>query len=224
MTFYFPGTGPDSWRALLADPAKHWKKGRSARSLAHCWEAASGFPPDVVRVCDVSTYEHLTDLEFVAGFPEHQVPLPGGRRPSQTDVFVLARGSGGLVAIAVEGKVDEPFGPTVVEWLGSDPSEGKLQRLAYLLDLLGLDRPASLGLRYQLLHRTASAVIEAERFGASTALMLVHTWAQNDEGYADYRDFAMAIGGKPEINSVTATNVPALHVGWVRGDPRWLQA
>jgi len=224
MTFYFPGTGPDSWRALLADPLKHWKTGRSARSLAHCWETASGFPSEVAEVLDESTYEHLTDLVFVAGFPEHQVPLPGGRRPSQTDVFVLARGSQGLVAIAVEGKVDEPFGPTVEEWLGSDPSQGKLQRLAYLLDLLGLAHSTALGLRYQLLHRTASAVIEAESFDASTALMLVHTWAQNDEGYADYRDFAMAIGGNPEINSVTVTNVPALHVGWVRGDPRWLQA
>ena len=224
MTFYFPGTGPESWRALLADPAKHWKTGRSARSLAHCWEAASGFPSEVADVLDGSIYEPLVNLEFVAGFPEHQVPLPGGRRPSQTDVFVLARGSRGLVAIAVEGKVDEPFGPTVDEWLGAEPSEGKLQRLAYLIDLLGLDRSTSLRLRYQLLHRTASAVIEATRFDASTALMLVHTWARSDEGYTDYRDFAAAIGGEPAIDAVTATNVPALHVGWVRGDPRWLQA
>jgi len=224
MTFYFPGTGPESWQTLLADPVKHWKTGRSARSLAHCWEAASGFPSEVAEVLDGSTCEPLVNLEFVAGFPEHQVPLPGGRRPSQTDVFVLARGSQGLVAIAVEGKVDEPFGATVEEWLGADPSEGKLQRLAYLIDLLGLDHPTSLGLRYQLLHRTASAVTEARRFDASAALMLVHTWAQNDEGYADYRDFTAAIGGEPEINSVTVTNVPALHVGWARGDPRWLQA
>ena len=42
-------SGPDDWRALLADPAKHWRTGYSARTLAHCWEVANGFPPEVAK-------------------------------------------------------------------------------------------------------------------------------------------------------------------------------
>ena len=56
------------------------------------------------------------------------MPLPGGRRESQTDVFVLARRARGLVAIAVEGKVDEAFGPTVAE-RQTNPFRGVEERL-----------------------------------------------------------------------------------------------
>jgi hypothetical protein len=36
------------------------------------------------------------------------VELPGGERPSQTDILALCSNDDGLVAIAVEAKVDEP--------------------------------------------------------------------------------------------------------------------
>jgi hypothetical protein len=223
MNFYTPTDGPTAWQALLGDPVKHWKTGRSARTLAYCWESAKGFPPEVSAVLDASVYYELHDLQFVAGFPEHEVPLPGGRRPSQTDVFVLATGSAGLVSIAVEGKVDESFDKTVNTWLGDQPSIGKRKRLAYLCDLLGIATDVALVLRYQLLHRTASAIIEANRFSAGPAVMLVHSWAPNFEGFDDYRAFVNTLGGSPEVDSVTrATTVNDLYIGWVRGEPEWL--
>jgi hypothetical protein len=43
-------SGPEDWKALLVDPVKHWRTGYSARTLARCWEAANGFPPEVVKV------------------------------------------------------------------------------------------------------------------------------------------------------------------------------
>ncbi len=223
MNFYIPTDGPTAWQALLGDPVKHWKTGRSARTLAYCWESAKGFPPEVSAVLDESTHDDLHDLQFVAGFPEHEVPLPGGRRASQTDVFVLATGGGSLVSIAIEGKVDEPFGDTVVDWLGSDPSPGKQRRLAYLCDLLGITIDEAIDLRYQLLHRTASAIIEAQRFKAGPAVMLVHSWAPNLEGFDDYSAFATVLGGSPEVDSVTdVTSVDGLYIGWVRGESEWL--
>ena len=223
MSFYTPTNGPTAWQALLGDPAKHWKTGRSARTLAYCWESAKGFPPEVSAVLNTSVYDELHDLQFVAGFPEHEVSLPGGRRPSQTDVFVLATGSDGLVSIAIEGKVDESFDKTVVDWLGSDPSPGKRKRLAYLCELLGITTEGALALRYQLLHRTASAIIEADRFKAEPAVMLVHSWALNLEGFADYSAFVTALGGSPEVDSVTrVTTVNDLFVGFIRGEPEWL--
>ncbi|RYY05738.1 MAG: hypothetical protein EON55_25125, partial [Alphaproteobacteria bacterium] len=72
-------------------------------------------------------------------------------------MFALVRHETGLVGCTVEGKVDEPFGPTVAQQMAS-PSPGKIERLAYLCDLLGIsDCPPDV--HYQLLHRTASALI-----------------------------------------------------------------
>ena len=65
------------------------------------------------------------------------MPLPGGDRPTQSDLWVLARGADAGLSISVEGKKSEPFGPTVGEWL-KGASEGKLERLRYLRDVLGL--------------------------------------------------------------------------------------
>ena len=36
----------------------------------------------------------LREAEFLLAIPEHEVPLPGGIRPSQNDLWVLARGAG----------------------------------------------------------------------------------------------------------------------------------
>lgn len=190
--FLVPTDSPESWKSLLAEPEKHWKEGRSAWMLAHAWEGADGFPDEVVRILGSGDAEVLRDLEFVAGFPEWQTPLPGGRRPSQTDLMVLARNAAGqLVVIGVEGKVDEPFGPIVGDWYaGATP--GKQERLGFLIERLGLEEKDVLGLRYQLLHRTVSAVLEAERFGATTAVMLVHSFDSNGAGYADYLAFKEA--------------------------------
>jgi len=41
-------------------------------------------------------------IEILAAFPEYKVPLLGGRRASQNDIFILAKGAGQLVSIMVE--------------------------------------------------------------------------------------------------------------------------
>jgi hypothetical protein len=116
----------------LADPAKHWKTGYSARTLSYCWEAADGFPSEVARALQQTDDAAFGDLTPLLAIPEFKVPLPGGLRPSQNDLFVLARGAKGPVSIMVEGKVSESFGPTLGEWLG-DTSPGKKSRLRFLL-------------------------------------------------------------------------------------------
>jgi Domain of unknown function (DUF6946) len=80
--------------------------------LARCWEAADGFPPEVEAILRSAGQTDMVGLEPLLIVPEYRIPLPGGSRASQTDVFVLARSATGLVTIAVEGKVDEAFGPT----------------------------------------------------------------------------------------------------------------
>jgi len=62
---------------------------------------------------DTADDPRLNDLDLVLAVPEWRVDLPGGTRPSHTDLLVLMRGTSGLSARAVVGKVDEPLGPTV---------------------------------------------------------------------------------------------------------------
>ena len=95
--------------------------------------------------------------------------------------------------VAIEAKVDAGFDKTVDEWCVR-PSPGKEARLAQLCTLFGLD-PASVGaLRYQLLHRTAAAVIEAKRYRAGRAAMIVQSWSVDRDGYDDYLGFFAAVG------------------------------
>lgn len=219
---YIPATSAEQWLQFLAKPEKHWRQGYSARTLAYCWQEADGFPAEVKAT--LSSSPHFSDIELLFAIPEHQVSLPGGSRPSQNDVWVLARDSGSLVSIAVEGKVSEPFGPTMQEWL-ADSSPDKAERLAYLCAQLGLVAPLPDGLRYQLLHRAASAVIEAKRFNAAHAVTLVHSFSQSDEWFQDYASFVSLFGGAPSVNrlvSVGSRGGISLHFCWVRGDARFL--
>lgn len=221
--FFAPADRADDWKQLLAKPY-HWKTGRSAKSLAHSWTEAGGFPHDVSRTFNSSRSAELHGLEFLVGFPEYEVDLPGGKRPSQNDVFVLAMGSHGLVTIAVEGKVSEPFDRPVGERF-ADPTPGQEERLNYLLNLLGLERRAVDDIGYQLLHRSASAIIEARRFGATHAVMLVHSFSQKLEHFDDYSRFAALYGIEGRPNSVVPTgrlDDVNFSIGWVIGSAEYL--
>ena len=220
--FCVPTNGVESWQMLLADPVKHWKTGYSAKALAYCWEEARGFPEEVLELFKD------TDLEgakFLLGIPEHQVPLPGGNTKSQNDVFVLAKNDSGLVSIAVEGKVSEPFGPTLGEWM-MDASPGKITRLNYLKEQLGLTDELNMNVRYQLLHRTASAVIEAKSFGAKTAAMIVHSFSQENEWFDDYSVFIGLYGKSAKVGDlVFVRNIDGidLYLGWAKGRAKYLE-
>jgi hypothetical protein len=172
---------------------KHWRTGYSARTLAYCWEAAEGFPPEVAEALKRTDEAALSDLTPILAVPEFKVPLSGGARPSQNDLFVLARGAQGPVSIMVEGKVNESFGPTLGEWR-DDASEGKESRLRFLLSTVGLVGNPGDSIRYQLLHRAASSVITGEQFRAAAALILVHSFSEQRVGWGDYKAFAKLFG------------------------------
>jgi uncharacterized protein DUF6946 len=214
---YIPATKPEDWKALLADPEKHWRKGYSAMSLTYAWQSVNGFPPAVKHAFKESGIDLFQGTEILFAFPEHQVSLPGGSAASQNDLYVLAKGKGQLISIAVEGKVSEPFDKKVSEWF-QNPSKGKRKRLEYLCGQLGLDMDQVYDIRYQLLHRTASAVIEAERFNATSALMLVHSFSKTMEWFQDYADFASLYGIDADPNRIypaTSIHGIGLYLGWV---------
>ena len=223
--FFSPADRAEDWQQLLAKPKLHWKTGYSAKSLAHSWTEAAGFPSEVSTVLQTSGIPAIQDLHFLLGFPEYDVPLPGGKRPSQNDVFVLARNQSGLVTMAVEGKVSEPFDkPIGIRF--ANPTPGETERLTYLCNLLQLKRDRLDHIGYQLLHRTASALIEADRFGASHAIMLVHSFSKTLEHFDDYANFAALYAIKATPNSIAhAAQIDGieLYLAWVLGNPEYLK-
>lgn len=84
-------SGPQDWNNLLVDPGKQWNRGYSARTLAYCWEASDGFPPEVAKPFAMSNEHLLAELTPILAIPEFKVSLPGSIRASQNDIFVLAR-------------------------------------------------------------------------------------------------------------------------------------
>ena len=224
-TTYIPTSKPDDWKSLLAEPEKHWKTGYSARALAYCWEEAKGFPECVREVFTSSKVELFQDIKLLLAFPEYKVPLPGGSRPSQNDIFVIAKGNNRLVSLMVEGKVSEPFGETIAEWK-KNYTDGKKTRLIFLLETLQLNDSQIDSIRYQLVHRTASAIIEAKKFGFGNALMLVHSFSPSNEGFGDYCKFLALFGKKGKVDTLSsAKSIDGLNLyfAWVKGSEKYLR-
>lgn len=221
---YVPSRGPDDWKALLADPNRQWAKGYSARTLAKCWESAQGFPPEIKQV--FSQHPQFNKLEPLLIFPEWKVSLPGGKRPSQNDIFVLASTGDSLVSITVEGKVSEDFNIPLGDWQkGASP--GKLKRLEFLVRELGLRSPIQNEIRYQLLHRAASAIIEAKKFRANHAMMLIHSFSPTNEWFENFEAFVSLFGLPPKVGHLFSVLNPgkiSFHMAWVHGDESFLES
>jgi len=204
-----PTDGPEDWRAFLAKPDLHWKAGYSAMETAFSWEAQKGLPPEIVRL--------FPNAELLLAVPEYKVALPGGTRDSQNDVFALLRDDDGIITCMVEAKRNEPFGPTLDEWL-KDASQGKLTRLASICKLLGV-QPDDLDgtLRYQLFHRAASALVTAKQFHTKRAALVVQSFSPEHCWYDDYQAFTALFGLSPDPDELKRTLLPegtALFFGW----------
>jgi hypothetical protein len=218
---YVPSASPLAWKALLAQPELHWKAGYSAMTLARCWEeAAERLPREIQRLLDSDPPGPLSGARLLLAFPEYCVPLPGGSTATQTDVFAIVRGAQGLGVLAVEGKVDEEFGPTVE----SKAKAGAADRLKYLHELLSLAPTATSQLRYQLVHRTAAAILLAQEFGATAAAMIVHSFSPSGMWYSDFEAFVRAFGADPAKERLIPVGERAgiaLFLGWATGDERF---
>ena len=209
---YLPASGLNDWRKLLADPEKHWRPGYSAQATAQAWQIAGGLPPEVADILGPGA-------ELLLAIPEHKVPMPGRGRESQCDVFALAKAGGQTIAVAVEGKVAEPFGPTIGEWLAA-PTREKAARISAICGMLGLRALPEPSLRYQLFHRTAAAVIEARRFETDAAAMIVHSFSPQHLWFDDFVAFCAAFNLTPTRGAASVATLPdgrRLILGWASG-------
>ena len=149
--------------------------------------------------------------------------LEGGETASHTDVLALARNDKGLCVIAVEAKVNEDFGPLLRD-KRAKASAGQGKRLDYLHSLLGVRHFEDL-IRYQLLHRTASALLTAREFHAQAAVMLVHSFGNKPNLRAEFDAFCNALGTKPlspGVNVAPTFSSPRLYMAWCSGNRKYL--
>lgn len=222
---FIPSNGPESWKALLSDPEKHWRTGYSAYSTAYSWEEAEGLPSEIENLFKKSDQGALQDASLAFAVPEYMVPLAGGSKPSQNDVFALVSCAGGLVSMMVEGKARESFDVPLEAWIRKTSPSGAEARLNDLIDNLGLQASIPKTIHYQLLHRTASAVIEAKKFHAPYAVMIVQSFEPNDElnHYNDFTDFVKLYGKetqKERLIYLTTIGGIQLYTAWVQSTAR----
>lgn len=220
---FFPSHGPTHWRQFLGNPDVHWKRGRSAFELAVSWELAHqkprGLPREIATALDAVPQLNSAELRFA--LPEYKVALDTTRGQSQSDLWALLQNERGLMSLAVEGKAGEHFDELVEVWLGADKGKGaRPRRFQWLCDQLRID--GSQGncdkLRYQLFHRTAAALIMAERYKAFAAVMIIQSFPGGEVSWNDFKTFAAFLGTDVRVESVSAVpahDSPLLYIGWI---------
>jgi len=215
---HVPVVTPEKIFPDLGKGELYWRKGYSAFEHAHSWALGNGIPKPVRRITNQGP--EWSKATLVNAFFERDVQLTTPGRPSQTDLIVIADLGSELGVIAVEGKVEEPFGELVSEWRNS---EGKSRRFKGLCNTFELDSESVESFRYQLFHRTASAIYEAQRWHAAHAIMLVHSFSAKHTSFPDFAAFADLIRMPvAEINSLSCKRVfegVSLRLGWVADDP-----
>ena len=104
------------------------------------------------------------------------------------------------------------------------PPPGKQVRLERLAQTLGLDLADVGGIRYQLLHRTASAIYEATRYRCRHAMMLVHSFSPTHRWFEDFAAFSSLMDQPVSIpGSVSIAKICdgfSLRPAWVADSPR----
>jgi hypothetical protein len=217
---HVPLLKPEDVRPHLADPDLHWKQGYSAQELALAWSNSSNDFPASVRAVLKSAPEYA-EAKLVDGFFEREVELGSAGRNSQTDLMVVARLGDELGIVAVEGKVEESFSELVKEW---NDTPGKETRLKGLCKSLDLERINVEDIRYQLIHRTVSAIYEAKRYCSRHALMLVHSFSRTHKWFDDFTHFSRALGipvNQPGLCSpAKQCDGVSLRLAWVADNPQ----
>ena len=219
MSLFF---GPDE--SILLKPADvirflgkqelHWNKERSAYQAAHSWFLAKGLPGSIQAI--LKSDPAFAGSALRKATFENKTSLDSYGRESQTDVLAILNTDKGKAVLGVEAKVDESFGPLVQEW--NDYGTGKLRRLVGLLERLQFKSTVIGALRYQLFHRTAATLIEAEKIRAPDAALIIQSFDKGRAGFEDFVAFADAFGtpvSKPgELSIPKRLGDVTIRLGW----------
>ena len=204
-------TTVEQWKQFAPpkDKEKHWKDGRSAKSLAQ-------FMTDKNQVKKLESI--LNELGYdtkgiISCTPEANTALPGTGNGRNHDLLMIGKD---FVA-GIEAKVSESFGKTISkELMGA--SENKQYRIDTLAkELFGCEINADSGdLKYQLLTGAYGTLREAKNNKKSKALFLVIVFTdgitREDENAVnrnndDFKNFCKCINLSEEGGTICKSNV-----------------
>ena len=206
-------TTVEEWYQFAPPKAKgkHWKDGRSAKSLAQ-------FMTDKNQVKKLE--DILVELEYdtngvISCTPEANTVLPCKGNGRNHDLLMI----GEDFVVGIEAKVSEPFGEEISTELieASDNKKGRIDKLAN--ELFGCkinEVKDGLELRYQLLTGVYGTLLEAENNKKSKALFLVVVFTDGltseDENAVnrnndDFKNFCQQIGLSAEVRTICKSNV-----------------
>jgi hypothetical protein len=169
-------TDIESWEDAFkeVDEAKHWKEGRSAKSLAQYFSL-----PNIDQSNGIKLIKEYVDIcgfknfEPIRARIEHESRFDKFRGKGRMHDMVIWGNEGKRhLVICIEAKVDEPFGSSVseayrksVEYVNKNPRSKRSQRIKdlcekyYKIDVN--DITSDTHIRYQLLHYLAGSITEA---------------------------------------------------------------
>ena len=214
---YSPSTGIEDWKKLYREGRS--PQGKSAFEVASSWERSKPHLPQ--EISDLFS----SQPELLIATPEHETPLKGSGKRSQSDVLAFVKINGKTCAMTVEGKVKESFDETVKCWFNNGETnerriENRKKRLKQISEILGIQYSPDSEIYYQLLHRTAAAVIEASpaRFNADCAIMIVQSFSPENKRFKDFQNFLKLFSihraRHGRLYEIKGLDIP-LWVGWV---------
>ena len=182
--------------------AMQWKDKRSAKELARYWTAAP--LADAIRPIENMLGASFGEISFEEAWPEQKIYIdsfPGEQR--NCDLVIQAISSVvGKIRIHVEAKSDERFGDDVIgpyydKMLRVQGSNLPSRMKNLVSAVFGCDLTNDIrALRYQLLHSTYAACLDAESARAKAAIFLVHEFSSSraskskmDDNAADWNLF-----------------------------------
>lgn len=193
----------------------HWKDGRSAKELARSWlRSRSPAPPEELRSLMEKTFG--PGIVFEEAEPECIVRLDKfGGEQRNCDLVIRCSSESHRIVISVEAKADEPFGDSCVgeyydRTLNTRSNVPKrIEQLSR--GLFGREPDSTIrGLRYQLVHSTAAALIEVANQKADCAVLLVHEFHSEDldpeRVERNRTDWAVFVGAFPGLATATVDN------------------
>ena len=206
-------TTVEEWYQFAPPKAKgkHWKDGRSAKSLAQ-------FMTDKNQVKKLE--DILVELEYdtngvISCTPEANTVLPCKGNGRNHDLLMI----GEDFVVGIEAKVSEPFGEEISTELieASDNKKNRIDTLANKLFGCKINEVKDgLELRYQLLTGVYGTLLEAENNKKSKALFLVIVFTDGltseDENAVnrnndDFKNFCKCINLSEEGGTICKSNV-----------------
>ena len=201
------------WQRLAPPTSpRHWREYRSAFELAHAWTEGTGASQ---LASLLAAREGLAGLRLERGIAERRSwfdDIPGG--PRHHDLLVSGGFAAGRLVVGIEAKADEPFDRDLAGFClaarrrhGETRAPERLDRLtrAFFGATLAGDRSLA-GLRYQLLAALAGTLVEAPRFGAAAAVLVVQEFITPEtdalKRHRNARDldaFVARLGREPRV-------------------------